>query len=157
MIHPDVIRSMFDYHYAVNRKIWDTSVMALTDEQFRQQVDYSVGSVRNQVVHLINIDERWFSGLRGVEVPGFTNPVYYHTREKVRAYGDQVEAGVRAYLNALTEEQVHADFENLKVWQVLVHVANHGTDHRAQLLRLLHDLGAPTLPQDFVFWLWGKI
>ncbi|MBK7915376.1 MAG: hypothetical protein IPJ94_03790 [Chloroflexi bacterium] len=31
--------------------------------------------------------------------------------------------------------------KDLVVWQVLLHVANHGTDHRAQLLRLLNDLG----------------
>jgi uncharacterized damage-inducible protein DinB len=34
---------------------------------------------------------------------------------------------------------------------VLLHVANHGTDHRAQLLRLLNDLGVRTVAQDDIF------
>jgi uncharacterized damage-inducible protein DinB len=35
---------------------------------------------------------------------------------------------------------------------VLLHVANHGTDHRAQLLRLLNDLGVRTVAQDDIFY-----
>jgi uncharacterized damage-inducible protein DinB len=41
----------------------------------------------------------------------------------------------------------------LRVWQVLLHVANHGTDHRAQLLRQLHDLGIETTSQDYIFYI----
>jgi uncharacterized damage-inducible protein DinB len=43
---------------------------------------------------------------------------------------------------------------DLIVWQVLLHVVNHGTDHRAQLLRLLHDLGVKTTSQDFIFYVY---
>jgi len=32
---------------------------------------------------------------------------------------------------------------------VLLHVANHGTDHRAQVLR---DMGVETTSQDYVFY-----
>ncbi|MBK6794482.1 MAG: hypothetical protein IPG80_18510 [Anaerolineales bacterium] len=37
------------------------------------------------------------------------------------------------------------------LWQVLLHVVNHATDHRAQLLRALHDLGVDTKSQDYIF------
>ncbi len=42
----------------------------------------------------------------------------------------------------------------LTVWQVLIHVINHSTDHRAQLLRLLNDLGMKTEAQDFIFYIY---
>lgn len=35
-------------------------------------------------------------------------------------------------------------------------MANHGTDHRAQILRTLYDLGAPTFSQDLIMYLWSK-
>jgi uncharacterized damage-inducible protein DinB len=41
---------------------------------------------------------------------------------------------------------------DLMVWQVLLHVINHGTDHRAQILRLLNDLGLETAYQDYIFF-----
>jgi uncharacterized damage-inducible protein DinB len=40
------------------------------------------------------------------------------------------------------------------VWQVLLHVANHAMDHRAQLLRALHDLGVETKSQDYIFYVY---
>jgi uncharacterized damage-inducible protein DinB len=40
---------------------------------------------------------------------------------------------------------------------VLLHVGNHGTDHRAQILRLLSDLGLKTGPQDYVFYIYDKL
>ena len=40
----------------------------------------------------------------------------------------------------------------LLTWQVLLQVVNHGTDHRAQILRALSDLGVETRSQDYVFF-----
>ncbi len=53
-----MFRNLYDYHFALNRKLWDEWLVPLTDEQFTRKVEYSVGSVRNQVVHLLNIDDR---------------------------------------------------------------------------------------------------
>jgi len=62
-------RHFYGYHFAENRKIWDSYVTPLSHEQFTQDVDYSHGSVRNQVVHLMSVDDTWFRGLRGGEFP----------------------------------------------------------------------------------------
>ncbi|MGE5141351.1 MAG: DinB family protein, partial [Rudaea sp.] len=59
-------RHFYDYHFAENRKIWDSYVTPLSYEQFTQHVDYSHGSIRDQIVHLMGADELWFSELRGV-------------------------------------------------------------------------------------------
>jgi uncharacterized damage-inducible protein DinB len=48
----DEIRHLYEYHFVLNRCVWDESVMALTDAQFVQKLDYSVGSIRNQTVHM---------------------------------------------------------------------------------------------------------
>lgn len=73
----------------------------------------------------------------------------------MRAYWDSVEGKMRDYLAALTDDQLNAPMDNLQVWQVLIHVANHATDHRAQVLAMLNALGVKTFPQDFIFHLWG--
>ncbi len=65
---------------------------------------------------------------------------------------------MRAYLTGLRDEMLFTkpfppgEDEVLVVWQVLIHVVNHGTDHRAQILRLLNDLGFTTGPQDYIFY-----
>jgi len=47
--------------------------------------------------------------------------------------------------------------KDLMLWQVLIHVVNHGMDHRAQILRLLHDLGVKTTSQDYIFYAYGNL
>ena len=157
-MNAQAFRHFYDYHFAENRNIWDSYITALSDEQFTQDVNYSGGSVRNQIVHLMSVDATWFSGLRGVEIPEHLDPADFADRQSIRAYWDNVEQQMREYLAALRDDMVFekpfADGEDkdLILWQVLLHVVNHGTDHRAQVLRLLNDLGVKTGPQDYIFY-----
>ncbi len=41
--------------------------------------------------------------------------------------------------------------------QLLVHVVNHATEHQGQILRMAHDLGAPTFEQDYYYYLIGQM
>jgi uncharacterized damage-inducible protein DinB len=68
-MNADAFRQFYDYHFSENRNIWDTYVTSLSDAQFTQDVSYSAGSVRNQLVHLMSVGDTWYSGLRGVEIP----------------------------------------------------------------------------------------
>ena len=107
---------------------------------------------------MASIDERWFSGLRGAPRPDFLDPLAYPDRAVVRAKWDAVEAGMSAYLNPLTDDRLQEAFsDDMRVWEVLFHVLNHGTDHRAQVLAMLSQLGVQTFPQDYVFFIWNKL
>ncbi len=154
----DAFRRLYDYHFHLNRRLWDQGIAPLTAEQFRQPLSYSVGSVRNQTVHMMNMEERWFCGLRGATVPGILNPVYFGTAAKVRARWDAIEADMRATLDTLTDEAVRQPFDDrMATWEVLWHVLNHGTDHRAQTMMALATLGATTFPQDYALYRLGKL
>jgi uncharacterized damage-inducible protein DinB len=156
----NAFRHFYNYHFAENRKIWDTYITSLSQEQFIQPVDYSHGSVRDQIVHLISADDTWFSGLRGLEIPEDLNPADFDDRKTLRAHWDTVEQSMREYLANLRDELLfekpfaEGEDKDLILWQVLLHVANHGTDHRAQVLRVLHDLGVKTEYQDYIFYVY---
>ena len=68
-MNADALRHFYDCHLAENRKIGESYATPLSREQFTQDVDYSHGSVRDQIVHLASVDDTWFSALRGVEIP----------------------------------------------------------------------------------------
>jgi uncharacterized damage-inducible protein DinB len=107
---------------------------------------------------MASVDERWFSGLRSVPRPDFLDPLAYPDRAAVRAKWDAVETDMAAYLNTLTDEHLQVAFsDDMQVWEVLFHVLNHGTDHRAQVLAMLNQLGVQTFPQDYVFFIWNKL
>ena len=157
-MNADAFRHYFDYHFSENRNIWDTYIPLLSDDQLTQSVNYSHGSVRNQIVHLMSVDEAWFSGLRGVDIPGSPDPATLLDRNSIRTHWDAIEQGMREYLRELRDDMLfqkpfaEGEDKDLIVWQVLLQVANHGTDHRAQLLRLLNDLGVKTVSQDYIFY-----
>ncbi|MBX2999857.1 MAG: DinB family protein [Caldilineaceae bacterium] len=161
-MNANAFRHFFGYHFAENRNLWDSYIEGLTDEQFSQSVNYAHGSVRNQIVHLISVDDTWFSGLRGVELPEPLNPADFPDREGIRAHWDRVEQTMRDYLTSLrdgmlSEQPLEDDDKGLILWQVLLHVVNHGTDHRAQILRLLNDLGVKTVSQDYIFYVYDNL
>ena len=161
-MNADAFRHFYEYHFAENRKMWDECVTPLSHEQFTQDVDYSHGSVRDQIVHLMSVDDTWFGGLRGAEIPAPLNPADFDDRESIRAHWDDVERHMRDYLARLRDDMLFdkplaGEDKDLILWQVLLHVVNHGTDHRAQLLRLLNDLGVETRYQDYIFFVYKNL
>ncbi len=162
-MNADAFRHFYAYHFAENRKLWDSYIAPLPQEQFTQQAGYSMGSVRNQVVHLMSADDTWFSALRGLEVPRELNPAQFDDRTVLRAHWDSIEQTMRAYLAQLQDAMLfekpvpEGEDKDLILWQVLLHVCNHGTDHRAQILRLLNDLGVKTTSQDYIFYVYDHL
>jgi len=156
-MNADAFRHFYEYHFAQNRKIWDAYITPLSPESFTQDVKYSHGSVRDQLVHLMSVDDAWFGQLRGAEFPE-SLPDDVVDRWVIRAHWDKVEQRMRDYLATVRDEMLlskpfaEGEDKDLILWQVLLHVVNHGTDHRAQLLRLLNDLGVQTEYQDYVFY-----
>lgn len=165
-MNADAFRYFYDYHFAENRKIWDWFVTRLTSEHFTQAVGYSHGSVRvrDQLVHLMDCDETWFSELRGVQPSEPLPTADGDERQIIRLHWDRVEQSMRQYLEALRDDMLFEkpikepeEDKDLMVWQVLLHVANHGTDHRAQILRSLNDMGLETPPQDYIFYVYEHL
>ena len=161
-MNTNAFRHFYDYHFAENRNIWDTYVTPLSHEHFTQEVEYSHGSVRDQVIHLMSVDEAWFRDLGGVVISESLNPPEFHNRESIRAHWDSVERMMRDYLAQLRDDMLfdkplEGEDKDLLLWQVLLHVVNHGTDHRAQLLRLLNDLGVKTTSQDYIFYVYDHL
>jgi len=161
-MNADAFRHFYNYHFALNRHIWDTYVTPLSPEQFTQNVDYSHGSVREQVVHLMDVDEAWFRDLGAVAGSDLPESANADDRHNIRAHWDGVEQSMRDYLANLRDDMLfqkpfaEGEDKDLILWQVLLHVVNHGTDHRAQLLRVLNDLGVETVSQDYIFYVYDN-
>jgi uncharacterized damage-inducible protein DinB len=161
-MNANAFRHFFDYHFSENRNMWDSYITPLSYEHFTQDVGYSHGSIRNQVVHIMSVDETWFSGLRGVGFPEPFPSADFDDRQIIRAHWDNVEQNMRAYLagledDMLSDKPLEGEDKDLILWQVLLHVVNHGTDHRAQTLRLLNDLGVKTTSQDYIFYVYDHL
>lgn len=152
----DLIRQMLGYEVALNRRVWDATA-TLSPEAFVAPVDYGHGSIRNHLVHLAMVDIGWLHGVRsGGERKAPPSLDDFPDRAAVAPLIERSLANVEAFAASLTDEEVASQpipGLPLTMWQILLHVCNHGTDHRAQLLRLIHEAGGETFEQDLLFHL----
>lgn len=159
-----LINTLFDYNYSAHDRVWD-GAMELTSEQFIEETDYSWRSVRNHLVHVMSTDNRWLARVQNQNfLPDRLEPSDYPDQDKVREKWNDVRDRVIAYVTGLTNDELYAivevdlphrggTYRNHR-WEILVHMVNHGTDHRAQILARLHELGAITVEQDLMLYLW---
>jgi|SRR6476660_7725896 uncharacterized damage-inducible protein DinB len=160
MLTVDIFKTFIEYHIAMSRRLWD-SIDQITAEQFLADDAYSRGSIRNLMVHLANTDANWLAGLKNIpesEDPPKRTYEDYPDRSSVRAFWDATTKDLADYAEMLTDAELGenpVDIQNPR-WQVLLHMINHGTDHRSTVLQRLHEFGAPTFDQDFIMWLWSR-
>ena len=157
------IKTLFAYNQWAHDQVW-ACILTLNDEQFVQASNYSIGSVRNQIVHVMSVDNRWMARVCGTPTPAHFRPEDFASAHAVRAQWEPLAKDQRAVVARLTDAELAETIAyempsrggakaNTR-WEILLHMINHGTDHRAQILRLLYELGAPTVEQDLMIYLW---
>lgn len=155
----DIFRTLMEYDQALTQRVWE-SIQHLTEEQFIQDNTYSRGSIRDQMVHIAAAQKRWLLGLRSDrEVrQNRIEPGDYPTVESAKTLWKSVSGELVQYVSALDDKSLESTPPGMRgpVWQVLAHLVNHSTDHRAQILQALHELGAPTFDQDLIYYLWRR-
>ncbi|MHA2426308.1 MAG: DinB family protein [Candidatus Thorarchaeota archaeon] len=152
------IRQLYDFHFEFNSRLMDYCAKSLTNEQFVQDIDFSHGSVRNLLVHIMSVDENWFRGFQEPARPDPLNPEAFPSPKGIVEKWKKVEEKMRSDLQDLKDSDLDEDLiPGLKKWQVLFHVINHGTHHRAQIFSMLGKHGIAPYPQDYVLHILGRI
>lgn len=160
------IKTIFDYHYGMFDSVWACAA-ELSAAQFVEDKGYSLGSVRNHLVHCMNVDDRWLARLQQKTLPDILDEAAFPDQASIRPEWDAVRERVLAYVTSLTQAELEATIsvafpgrytepQRPRRREVLLHMVNHGTDHRAQILSRLHELGAQTVEQDLVLYLWER-
>lgn len=158
MMNVQELTRLFDYMYWANCQMWEC-VLTLDETQLTTDLNYSIGSVQAQLVHMVMMENLWINYLWHDEVE-FLNESYLPSLFKIREEWDALEEEMRDYLSTLTNEdleyEIQADFLSLpplKLRDILLQLVNHATDHRAQILAGIHRLGGQTVPQDYTNYL----
>lgn len=152
-----LIKTFTAYHLEMIDRVWD-SIGHITEEQFHADDPYSRGSIRNLMVHLANTDSNWLAGLKNIpesEDPPRRKYEDFPDRTRAREFWNQTAKELADYVDTLSLAELNENPVDIPHprWQILLHVINHGTDHCSTVLQRLHELGAPTFEQDFIYWL----
>ncbi len=149
-----VFHHLFRYHFSENKRILEI-VKKLDSSQLHAEITYSIGSIMNHVQHLVNVDDGWLSDIAEL-VPLIDDPKEL-SLEALMDFTLDIEKRMFTFLSEQSDDDFFkqpikdGEDKDLYLWQILFHIINHATDHRAQLHRLLHDQGIKTQSQDYVF------
>ena len=162
-MNPNEIRKIFDYNFWAFERVWEC-IFQISDEQFVEEIDYSTGSIRNMLFHVMSGNRAWMSFLRGIEMPARLIFEDFDTCSKTKAKWDELRSEFLGNLSTMDQEQLnspitwelfsHGVKSTNPRWEILLHLANHGTDHRAQILAILHHrFHVKTVEQDMILFL----
>jgi uncharacterized damage-inducible protein DinB len=145
------VRRLYAYDAESTERILSTAAK-LSDQQFVARHIRGQRSVRDTLVHMIDTQVCHFSWIDGSmsREESFARrfpPEDYPDIAAVRRFTEVAAANVRGFLATVTSD---ADLSRLlpraqgdggpagrRVWEVLLHVANHSTQHRSEVAVML--------------------
>jgi len=126
-----------------------------------------LGSIRNQIIHLISSHRRWLNRLKLDQPVTHLKFTDFPTISITKEEWDVARVEMLGYVNSLDQAALDelVSYQILgrsittahRRWEILLHLVNHSTDHRSQILAMLNihfDIDTPE--QDYIIYLWEK-
>lgn len=149
------------YNIWANRLVLKT-LKSLPAGLLHTEVAGSFSSLFQTVLHMLDAEAIWWQRMRLIDQPVVPSNQPIESLEKLEE--KLIKQNVQ-WQNWIAEAPPHAlthefFYHNSKkerykqpVYQVLLHLFNHGSYHRGQLVNILRQLGITQIPQtDFIVW-----
>ncbi len=147
------------YNHWANQKLLET-ILALPEERHQQEVPGSFPSLYKTVLHTWDAESVWWQRIKLHEriiVPSenfngtmrdISNGLLQQNQQWIEWVNHSTEAALEHVFQYYSNKR---ELFKQPVWQVVLHVFNHGTYHRGQLVNILRQLGVEKIPQtDYI-------
>jgi len=161
----DLLKQYATYNVWANQKITDL-ILTLSEEQQHKEIASSFSSLHKTIHHLWDAESIWWQRMKLHEriirpsenFKGPTNDIVNGLMNQSRQWEEWVSNASELSLSHVFQYQTDKkEHYKLPVQQMLVHVFNHGTYHRGQLVTMLRQLGIEKIPStDFSAWVRRK-
>lgn len=149
------------YHVWANQQLLSV-LQSLPEEKLQQTIVSSFDSLQRTVLHLLDAESIWWQRLKLQErinrpSENFSGDMKELSRQLLlqsRQWQDWITQAQEHHLQHVFQYQ-NSRRESFKqpVYQMLLHLFNHGTYHRGQLITMLRQAGVEKLPcTDFIAW-----
>jgi len=155
------IQLLYKYNSWANQRILKAAALA-TEEEFLAPASYPHGGLRSTLTHTLFAEWIWRTCWQGESSSQRINPADFPTFDALCARWLKEEMALNAFLDSLTDEILNATFhfrttrgdelENI-LWQAMVHVVNHGTQHRSEAAAMLTEYNHSPGDTDFMVFL----
>jgi uncharacterized damage-inducible protein DinB len=156
----EILIAYATYHNWANRRLMDTT-LSLKEEQQLQEVKSSFNSLHATWQHLWDAESIWWQRLKLQE--HITRPSGTpHSMQEIAIELSKLDGVWMDWIAHATETNLQyvfayynskSEFFKQPVWQMLMHLFNHGTYHRGQIVTLLREVGVTKIPgTDYITW-----
>ena len=145
----DYVTSLYDYTGWANERVLERAAQ-LTEGQFLAAADRDGGSIRDILVHMVFAQWLWLARWQGESPRAHWDPVDFPTVAAVRDRWAEVARATKGFVAGLDTDRLGQALHytttrgiarTQPLWEMLVHVANHGTQHRSEVAYLLTKAG----------------
>jgi uncharacterized damage-inducible protein DinB len=157
----NLLASFARYDLWANEKLFAV-VLALTESQQQQEIKSSFPSIHKTCSHLMDAYRAWGQRLqKDAQIPGPGQASDFSTEEIVKRILQLNKQWIE-WVDTASESDIEAilAYKNIKgdafqqpVKEILLHLFNHGTYHRGQLVTMFRQVGVEDIPQtDYIFY-----
>jgi uncharacterized damage-inducible protein DinB len=150
------LRKLVGYNQWANEKILK-AVEGITAEELTRPVDAYFGTIAANLQHILMATRIWLARWKGAVPPMLDTPVHGSWSHAYAATHAEFRSFVEALTDSETQRIVH--YKNTKgqpfqmpLDQLVAHVVNHGTHHRAEIGMLLERMGRSPGDMDYVYY-----
>ena len=150
----ETVKELLAYNKWANEQVL-ACVESVPDDIFKAEHDYSVGSLHEQVFHVMQSDWWAITTLTNGDMSQSLKIEDYPDFVSIKARFSEIETQYEDHINSLDslDGKVTIPMETpleMSVWDFLMSGFNHSTNHRAQILALLHKHGQQTCEQGYL-------
>jgi len=155
---PEQLCQLFEYNHWANQRTLDTCA-GLSEEHFKRELGSSFSSVRDTLAHICGAEWIWHERLLGRSNGVRPTASMFPDLPSLRARLDEIDNQLVLYVSRSTPADLERslEYKNLAgkdfsspIWQILQHLANHGTYHRGQVVTMLRQLGGTAVSTDLI-------
>lgn len=154
------IQALYGYNQWVNERLL-AAAETLPTEQTRQRFGASYDSIHGTLAHILGAEIVWLSRWQGTSPSKLPNAADFASIADIRVRWQEQQAAMTEFLAGLTPERLAAPVHYvntagqafaLPLWQLMLHLVNHGTHHRSELADMLTRAGHPPAPTDLLVY-----
>jgi uncharacterized damage-inducible protein DinB len=124
-------------------------VRSVPDADFEKPVGISHGSLLGTLAHVLWADWMWFNRIAGLNSESMERPA--QTREALETIWPGIQEKWIEWAEHADEAEINRVVEYISIldgkltrvpaWQIILHVVNHATLHRGQVMGMLRQMG----------------
>ena len=161
----ELLKQYATYNIWASQRIFGI-ILSLPEEKQMIEVPSSFNSLYKTVLHMLDAENIWWQRMKLSErivVPsenfsGKMKDLSDTLLQQSKQWEEWIVASSDLSIEHVFQYQtLQGEQFKQPTWQMLLHVFNHGTYHRGQLINILRQLGVEKLPDtDFIIWARNK-